>query len=106
MPVPSNDVRFINSVLVSKRGMMCGIPYDYTAPAHEYVANAAYAENNSETSGTDEGENLNTWNELLELSTMPGSSPAIQQCLHDWEVCRVALSCHFSLDILCLSMEW
>ena len=24
---------------------MCGIPYDHTAPVHEYVAYAAYAEN-------------------------------------------------------------
>ena len=94
MPVPSNDVRLINSVFISKRSMMCGIPYDYTAPVHEYVAYAAYADNSSETSGTYEEENLNTWNALLELLTMPGSSPAIQQCFQDWEVCIVALSCH------------
>ena len=37
---------------------------------------------------------------------MPGSSPAAQQSLQDWEVCRVALSCHFALDILYMSMEW
>ena len=42
----------------------------------------------------DEEENLNTWNALLELLTMPGSSPAIQQNLQGWEVCRVAVSCH------------
>ena len=71
----------------------------------ENVAYAAYADNSSETSGTDEDENLNTWNALLELLTMQGSSPAIQQSLQDREVCRVALSCHFSLDILYLSME-
>ena len=105
MPVPSNDAPLINSVSISKR-MMCGIPHVYTAPVYEYEAYAAYAENSSETSDTDEDENLSTWNALLELLTMPGSSPEIQQSLQDWEVCRVALSCHFSLDILYLSMGW
>ena len=38
--------------------------------------------------------------------TMPGSSPAIQQSLQDWDVCRVALSCHVALDTLYMSMEW
>ena len=37
---------------------------------------------------------------------MPGSSPPIQPSLQDWEVCRTALSCHFALDILYMSMEW
>ena len=83
--------------------MMCGIPDVYVAPAYEYVE---YAENSSETSDTDEEENLDTWSALLEVLTMPGCSPAIQQGLQDWEVCRVALSCHFSLDILYLSMAW
>ena len=61
--------------------------------------------NSSETSDTDEDENHSTWNALLEVLTMPGSSPATQQSLQDWEVCRVALSCHFALNILYLSME-
>ena len=65
--------------------------------AYGYVE---YAENSSHTSDTDEEENHNTWNALLEALTMPGSSPAIQQSLQDWEVCRLALSCHFALDIL------
>ena len=30
---------------------------------------------------------------------MPGFSPATQQGLYDWELCRAALSCHFALDI-------
>ena len=105
MPVPSNDVRLINSVFILKRSMMCGISYACTAPEYEYEAYAASADNSSETSDTDEDEHLNTWNALLELFTMPGSSPAIQQSLQDWEVCRVALSCHFALDILFMSME-
>ena len=67
--------------VLSNRSMMCGIPYDYTAPVHEYVTNAAFAENSSETSGTDDKEKLNTWNVLLELLAMLGSSPAIKQSL-------------------------
>ena len=81
MPVPSNDVRLINSVFISKRSMMCGISYACTAPEYEYEAYAASTDNSSETTDTDEDENLNTWNALLELLTMPGSSPAIQQSL-------------------------
>ena len=46
------------------------------------------------TGDADEDENLNTWNVVLELLTMPGSSPALQQSLQDGEVCRVAMSCH------------
>ena len=54
MPVPSNDVGVINSAFISKRIMMCGIPYAYTAPVFEYEVFAAYAGNSSETSDTDE----------------------------------------------------
>ena len=90
MPVPSNDVRLINSVCISTRSMMSGTPSVYTALVYEYVAHAAYPENSSETSDTDEDEDLNTWNALLELLTMPGSSPALQQSMQDGEVCRVA----------------
>ena len=75
-------------------------PYVHTAPAYAHVEYAEYGENSSETSDTDEDENHNTWNSLLEVLTIPGSSQAIQQSLQDWEVCRVALSCHFALDIL------
>ena len=80
---------------ISKHSMICGTPYVYMTLVDEYAAYAAFAGNSSETSDTDDDENLNTWNALLELLTMPGSCPAIQQSLHDWEVCRVALSCHF-----------
>ena len=78
----------------------------YVAPAYTYVEYAEYAQNSSDTSDTDDDENHNTWNALLEVLTMPGSSPAIQQSLQDWEVCRVALSCHFARDILYMSMKW
>ena len=57
-------------------------------------------ENRIATCDTNEDENQNTWNALLEVLTMPGSSPAIQHSLQDWEVRRVALSCLFALDIL------
>ena len=53
----------------------------------------------------DVGLQMCTWH-LLEELTMPCSSPAVQQSLQDWEVCRVALSRHFALDILYMSMEW
>ena len=49
------------------------------------------------TSDSEEEQHHNTWNMLLELLTLPGSSPATQRCIHDWELCRVALSCHFAL---------
>ena len=72
---------------------MCGPPCVYVAPAYAYVENAEYAENSSETSDTDEDEHHNTWNALLEVLTMPGSSPAIQQsgwhcrATSRWTVC-------------------
>ena len=69
-------------------------------------ANEEYAENSSDAGDTDEDENHNRWNALLEALTIPGSSPAIQQSLQDWEVCWVVSSCHFALDILYMSMEW
>ena len=83
--------------------MMCVPPYEYMVPAYEYEE---YAEKSSDTGDTEEEENHNTRNALLEALTMPGSSPAMQHSLQDWEVCRVALSCHFALDILHMSMEW
>ena len=86
--------------LLSNSSMMCVPPSEYMAPPYEYV------ESSSDTNDTEEEENHNTWNTLLEILTMPGSSPAIQQGLFDWELCRVALSCHFALDVLCMSMEW
>ena len=66
-----------------------------------------YVENGNNTDHAEEREeNHNTWNAPLEALTMPGSSPVIQQSLQDWEVCRVALSCHFAWGFLYTSMEW
>ena len=65
--------------------------------SYEYMASM------SGTSDSEEEESHNTWNALLELLTMPGS---IQRSIFDWELCRVALSCHFALDVIYMSMEW
>ena len=48
----------------------------------------------------DEEVHFHFWNQMLELFTLQGSSPVLQYDLEDWEVCRVALSCHFALDII------
>ena len=69
--------------------MMCLPPYEYMASS-------------SGTSDSEEEENHNTWNMLLELLTLPGSSPAMQRGVRDLELCRVALSCHFALDVIYL----
>ena len=55
---------------------------------------------------TEVEKNHNTWNELLVVLALLGYSPPIQQGLYDWELCRVALSCHFALDNIDMSMEW
>ena len=68
--------------------------------------NEEYGVGSSDTGGTEEEESHNTWNALLGAHTMPGSSPPKQHSLQDCEVCRMALSCHFVLDILYMSMEW
>ena len=55
---------------------MCVPPHKYMAPPNEYV------ESSSDTSDSEEEEvNHNTWNMLLEILMMSGSSPAIQQGL-------------------------
>ena len=83
---------------------MCGPRYAYMAPAYHPEE---YVENGNNTDHAEEvEENHNTWNALLEARTMPGSSLVIQQSLQDWEVCRAALSFHFALDILYMSLEW
>ena len=102
MPVPSSDARVINSVFISKRSMVCGIPFVYMALAYEYVEYAEYAENNSETSDTDEDENLNTRNSLLEVLAMSCSSPTEPAGLGGVQGDFVVT---LLLDILYLSME-
>ena len=46
-----------------------------------------------------------TWNRGLGLFTLQGSSPRIQQCLKEEEVCKTARTCHFALDVLQQEME-
>ena len=46
MPVPSNDVRLINSVFISKRSTMCGHPYEHMPLPYEY---AEYVESSIDT---------------------------------------------------------
>ena len=60
---------------------MCGPPKKYMLPPYEYVE---YVESSSDTGTAEAEENHNTWNALLEVLTLPGSSPAIQQSLQDW----------------------
>ena len=89
MPDPIHQQR-----VLSNSSMMCGPPYENIVLPYGYEE---YAENSSDTVYTEEEENHN------EALTMPGPSPAIQQSLQDRKVCRVALSCHFALDILYMS---
>ena len=104
MPIPSNDDRFINSVL-SQIAKRC-------VALHMRTWRLRTRPKNTWKTATTQimprrwGEKHNTWNALLEAPTLPGSSPVIQQSLQDKEVCRVALSCHFALDVLYMSMEW
>ena len=44
----------------------------------------------------------NYWNS----SPFQGSSPKIQQCFKEGELCKTALTCHFALDDVYMSMEW
>ena len=48
----------------------------------------------------DEEAPYDIWNKKLELFTLQGSSPVLQYDWEDWEICRVALSCHFALDVI------
>ena len=55
---------------------------------------------------SDEERPDNSENHLLELFAFPGSSPASQRHMREEEMGLVALSCHFALDVLFLSMDW
>ena len=56
-----------------------------------------------ENSSDEYEEEHNTWNRGLALQ---GSSPRIQQCLKEEEVYKTALTCHFALDVIYISMGW
>ena len=53
-----------------------------------------------------EEEQHNAWNRLLELFTLQGSSPKIQRSLKEEKLCKTALTCHFALDVIKMTMEW
>ena len=59
-----------------------------------------------EDSSDEYEEEHNTWNRGLGLFTLQGSSPRIQQCLKEEEVCKTELTCHFALDVIFVPMEW
>ena len=58
-----------------------------------------------EDSSEEYEEEHNTWNRGLGLFTLQGSSTRIQQCLKEEDVCKTALTCHFALDVIDMSME-
>ena len=68
---------------------MCGPPDAYMAPAYEPEEDV---ENGNNTDHAEE-------------ERMPRASPVTQQSLQGWEVCRVAVSCSFALDILYSSVS-
>ena len=58
-------------------------------------------------SNTSDEERLDNFEKyLLELFALPGGSPASQRHMREEEMGLVALSCHFVLDALFLSMNW
>ena len=54
------------------------------------------------SSGSCEG---NVGNDALHIIGLHGSSDTISLFLQDWEVAKVALSCHIALDMLCQEMH-
>ena len=89
----------IHQQLVLCNSKTCGPPNAHMAPAH--------VEHGNNTDHAEEGEeNRPTRNSPLEALTMPRASPVMQQSLQGREVCRVAVSCPFALDIMYLSTEW
>ena len=53
----------------------------------------------SETSEDDQADNVS--NEALNVIGLHGSGEKISRYLQDWEVAKVALSCHKAMDMLC-----
>ena len=56
----------------------------------------------SEASDGDQADNVS--NEALYVIGLHGSGDKISLCLQDWEMAKVALSCHMALDMLCQKM--
>ena len=60
-----------------------------------------------EDSGASEEEQHNVWNHFTGTRHVPGQQPkdtAMPQ--QEEELCKTALTCHFALDVICMSMEW
>ena len=47
----------------------------------------------------------NVCNEALHVMVLYGPGDKISLCLQDWELAKVALSCHMALDMLCQEMH-
>ena len=47
----------------------------------------------------------NVCNDALHVIGLHGSGDKISQLLQDWELAKVALSCHMALDMLCQEMN-
>ena len=62
--------------------------------------------NDSANDASEEERLDNTENPFLEIFMLPRCSLAIQQWKRDEEICLVALSCHFGLDVIFWSMEY
>ena len=61
----------------------------------------------SDENDTDDEERPdNSENLLLKLFGYPGGSPALQRHMREEEIGLGALSCHFALDVLFLSMDY
>ena len=74
-------------------------------PLRDNAGESDESEDDSENNGSGETQH-NVWNHVLDLLTLQGNSPSIQWCLQEEEQCRTALTCHFGLDIIYMSMEW
>ena len=57
----------------------------------------------SQASDDDQADNVS--NEALCVIGLHGSGDKIFRLLQDWEVARVALSCHIALDMLCQELH-
>ena len=64
------------------------------------VENSGRSENGSSVSSSSSDEN-NVGNDALFVIGLHGSGDTIALFLQDWEVAKVALSCHIALDMLC-----
>ena len=53
----------------------------------------------SERDGSEERHD-STKNPLLEMCMLPGCSPALQQWMREEEICLVAVSCQFALNVI------